>query len=42
MLSIPLRRALVVNSKLPYPEGCAAAEVIRVLTTFVRKCSVRL
>lgn len=30
MLSIPLRRALVVNSKLPYPEGCAAAEVIRV------------
>ncbi len=28
--SIPLRRALVVNSDLPYPEGVAAAEVLRV------------
>lgn len=29
MFSIPLRRALVVNSNLPFPEGVAAAEVIR-------------
>jgi putative OPT family oligopeptide transporter len=28
--SIPLRRALVVNSDLPYPEGVAAAEVLTV------------
>lgn len=28
--SIPLRRALVVNGGLPYPEGVAAAEVLRV------------
>jgi len=28
--SIPLRRALVVNSDLPYPEGRAAAEVLTV------------
>jgi len=28
--SIPLRRALVVNSTLPYPEGVAAAEVLKV------------
>jgi putative OPT family oligopeptide transporter len=28
--SIPLRRALVVNSDLPYPEGQAAAEVLTV------------
>lgn len=28
--SIPLRRALVVNTTLPYPEGVAAAEVLRV------------
>jgi len=28
--SIPLRRALVVNSDLPYPEGVAAAEVLKV------------
>ncbi|MDP4005127.1 OPT family oligopeptide transporter [Methylobacterium sp. NEAU K] len=27
--SIPLRRALVVGSDLPYPEGVAAAEVLR-------------
>nr|WP_235984698.1 oligopeptide transporter, OPT family [Actinomyces trachealis] len=30
MYSIPLRRALVTNSDLPYPEGVAAAEVLRV------------
>jgi putative OPT family oligopeptide transporter len=30
MFSIPLRRALVVNSDLPYPEGTAAAEVLKV------------
>ncbi len=30
MYSIPLRRALVVNSDLPYPEGVAAAEVLKV------------
>lgn len=28
--SIPLRRALVINSDLPYPEGVAAAEVLKV------------
>ncbi|ODU22121.1 MAG: oligopeptide transporter, OPT family [Sphingomonas sp. SCN 67-18] len=30
MFSIPLRRALVTDSPLPYPEGVAAAEVLRV------------
>jgi putative OPT family oligopeptide transporter len=30
MFSVPLRRALVVNSDLPYPEGRAAAEVLKV------------
>jgi putative OPT family oligopeptide transporter len=30
MFTIPLRRALVVNSDLPYPEGVAAAEILRV------------
>jgi putative OPT family oligopeptide transporter len=30
ILSIPLRRALVTGSDLPYPEGVAAAEVLRV------------
>ncbi|MDB5686363.1 MAG: oligopeptide transporter, family [Rhizorhabdus sp.] len=30
VLSIPLRRALVTGSDLPYPEGVAAAEVLRV------------
>ena len=30
MYSIPLRRALVTNSDLPYPEGVAGAEVLRV------------
>jgi putative OPT family oligopeptide transporter len=29
LFSIPLRRALVVNSTLPYPEGLAAAEVLK-------------
>jgi putative OPT family oligopeptide transporter len=28
--SIPLRRALVINTDLPYPEGVAAAEVLKV------------
>lgn len=28
MLSVPLRRALVTGSNLPYPEGAAAAEVL--------------
>jgi putative OPT family oligopeptide transporter len=28
--SVPLRRALVTNSPLPYPEGVAAAEVLKV------------
>src|SRR5579872_1817828 len=32
MYSIPLRRALVTDSDLPYPEGTACAEVIRVGT----------
>ena len=30
MFSIPLRRALVVGTPLPYPEGVAAAEVLKV------------
>ena len=30
MYTIPLRRALVTNSDLPYPEGVAAAEILRV------------
>jgi putative OPT family oligopeptide transporter len=30
MFSIPLRRALVVDSQLPFPEGVAAAEVLKV------------
>ena len=30
MFSVPLRRALVTGSDLPYPEGVAAAEVLRV------------
>jgi putative OPT family oligopeptide transporter len=30
LFSIPLRRALVVNSPLPFPEGVAAAEVLKV------------
>ncbi|MBV8490262.1 MAG: oligopeptide transporter, OPT family [Candidatus Eremiobacteraeota bacterium] len=32
MYSVPLRRALVTASDLPYPEGVAAAEVLRVGT----------
>lgn len=30
MYSVPLRRALVANSNLPYPEGVAAAEVLKI------------
>jgi putative OPT family oligopeptide transporter len=30
LFTIPLRRALVTNSDLPYPEGVAGAEVLRV------------
>ncbi len=30
MYSVPLRRALVTQSSLPYPEGVAAAEVLKV------------
>lgn len=30
MYTIPLRRALVTNSELPYPEGVACAEVLKV------------
>jgi putative OPT family oligopeptide transporter len=30
LFTIPLRRALVTNSDLPYPEGLAAAEVLKV------------
>ncbi|MBV9701003.1 MAG: oligopeptide transporter, OPT family [Candidatus Eremiobacteraeota bacterium] len=32
MYSVPLRRALVAQSSLPYPEGVAAAEVLKVGT----------
>jgi putative OPT family oligopeptide transporter len=30
LFTIPLRRAMVVNSTLPYPEGIAAAEILRI------------
>jgi putative OPT family oligopeptide transporter len=30
LFTIPLRRAMVVQSSLPYPEGVAAAEILRV------------
>jgi putative OPT family oligopeptide transporter len=30
MISVPMRRALVVDSDLPYPEGVAGAEILRV------------
>ena len=30
MFTIPLRRALIVDSDLPYPEGTAAAEVLKI------------
>ena len=30
LFTIPLRRAMVVGSDLPYPEGVAAAEILRV------------
>src|SRR5207237_7860002 len=30
MYSVPLRRALVTGAPLPYPEGVAAAEVLKV------------
>ena len=30
MYSVPLRRALVTGADLPYPEGLAAAEVLKV------------
>jgi putative OPT family oligopeptide transporter len=30
MFTIPLRRAMVVDSDLPYPEGVAAAEILRI------------
>jgi putative OPT family oligopeptide transporter len=33
MYTMPLRRALVTQSNLPYPEGVAAAEVLKVGTT---------
>jgi putative OPT family oligopeptide transporter len=33
MYTMPLRRALVTNSDLPYPEGTAAAEVLKVGTS---------
>ena len=36
MYSVPLRRALVSGSDLPYPEGVAAAEVLKVGTAAPR------
>lgn len=30
LFTIPLRRAMIVNSDLPYPEGVAAAEILKV------------
>ena len=39
MFSVPLRRALVTGSDLPYPEGVAAAEVLKVGVEFRgRRC----
>lgn len=29
LFTIPLRRAMVVETDLPYPEGCAAAEILK-------------
>jgi putative OPT family oligopeptide transporter len=29
LFSVPLRRALIIDQKLAFPEGCAAAEVLR-------------
>src|SRR3546814_3441274 len=33
LFSVPLRRALVVGGGLPYPEGVAAAEVLKIGST---------
>lgn len=33
LFTIPLRRAMVVNSDLPFPEGIAAAEILKAGTT---------
>ena len=30
LFTIPLRRSMVVHSELPYPEGVAAAEILKV------------
>lgn len=30
LFTIPLRRAMIVNSDLPYPEGLAAAEILKI------------
>ena len=38
MYSIPLRRALVTQSDLPYPEGVACAEVLKVGGGETRRC----
>ncbi len=38
MYSVPLRRALVTGSDLPYPEGVAAAEVLEVGEVAVDGC----
>ncbi len=40
MFSIPLRRALVTGSDLPFPEGCAAAEVLKVGSEHSKEGSV--
>jgi putative OPT family oligopeptide transporter len=37
MYSVPLRRAMVTGSDLPYPEGVAAAEVLRVGAAATRR-----
>ena len=37
MYTVPLRRALVSQSTLPYPEGVAAAEVLKVGTARTRR-----
>jgi putative OPT family oligopeptide transporter len=38
MFSVPLRRALVTGSDLPYPEGVAAAEVLKVGSGSAKGC----
>lgn len=43
IFTIPLRQVMVVESKLPYPEGVAAAEIQRrVMLTLIKKSALPL